>query len=161
MSAIGSYVVMRRSDLLGCVALAQDVRTETTGKWIFKQTQELGHEEFRRAWQAGVVREVDFGYSGYVLGNYLDAQQAVNGTELFDEQSEMGKVLAKVFTAAFVFDAPVSLPAMAGEPLLAFCREEYGADAQGMAEAIIAAGEFYRRGLAEITPEHLVVFVIS
>jgi hypothetical protein len=161
MSAIGSYVVMRRSDLPGCIALAQNIRTETTGKWIFKQTQEVGHDEFYRAWKAGVVREADFEYSGYALGNYLDAQEAVNGAQLFDEQSETGQVLAKVFTAAFVFDAPVSLPAMAGEPLLEFCREEYGADAQGMAEAITAADEFYRRGLAEITPEHLVVFVIS
>jgi hypothetical protein len=78
----------------------------------------------------------------------------------FDEQSETARLLAKVFTAAFAFDAPVELPDLPPERLLAFCNEEYGADAAGLVEALEAAHEFYRRGMAEITPEQLVVFVI-
>ena len=108
-----------------------------------------------------MVREVDFAHSGYVLGNYVDAQQAINGIQLVDEQSEGARALSKIFTAASLFDAPVSLPDLPAERLLAFCREEYGVDAAEMIEALTAAHLFYQRGLAEITPEHLVVFVIS
>ncbi len=70
--------------------------------------------------------------------------------------------LSKVFTAGFPFEAPVSLPALPPEKPLAFCREEYGEnDAPGMAEAINVAHTFYQRGLGEITPENLVVFIIK
>ncbi len=161
MSAIGSYAVLMRGELRGCLALTQSVRAQTTGRWIFKQTQVIGIEEFRRAWRAAVVREVDFDHSGYVLGNYVDAQQAINGIQLIDEQSEGARALSRIFTAAFLFDAPVSLPDLPAERLLAFCRKEYGGDAAEMIEALTAAHLFYQRGLAEITPEHLVVFVIS
>jgi hypothetical protein len=160
MSAIGSYVVLRRGAWQGCLALAQNVRIQTTGRWIFKQSRVAGTEEFRRAWQAAVVLEAEFDHSGYVLGNYLDAQQAVNGVALVDEQSQPAKALSKVFTAGFFFDAPVVVPDLPAEELLAFCREEYGGDAPGMVEAITAAHRFYLRGLAEISPEHVVVFVI-
>jgi hypothetical protein len=39
--------------------------------------------------------------------------------------------------------------------------KEYGDDAPGMVDAITAAHKFYRRGLAEISPERVVVFVIG
>src|SRR6266498_2993022 len=101
MSAIGNYTVLMRGGVPGCLALARSVHTQATGRWIFKQTQVIGIEEFRRAWGAAVVREVDFDYSGYVLGNYVDAQQAINGIQLVDEQSEEARALTKIFTAAF------------------------------------------------------------
>ena len=109
-----------------------------------------------------MVQEVDFDYSGYVIGNYLDAQGTINGVAPIDEQSEVASALSKVFTAGFAFEAPVSLPDLPQEKLLTFCREEYGEnDAAGMMEAINAAHAFYHRGLGEITPEHLVVFLIQ
>jgi hypothetical protein len=91
----------------------------------------------------------------------LDAQHAINGTQLIDEQSEIARIFSSVFTAAFPFEAPVRLPDLAPERLLAFCNEEYGTDGSGMVEALEAAHAFYRRGIAEVTPEQLVVFVIS
>ena len=95
-----------------------------------------------------------------MLGNYLDAQRAINQIVMFNEQSEAGRALSKVFTAAFPFDAPFSPPPLSPERLLAFCREEYGADAPAMVEAIQAAEAFYRRGLAAIGPGSVVVFII-
>ena len=106
------------------------------------------------------MEEVNFDYSGYVLGNYLDAQLAVNEIQLADEQSEIASTLCKVFTAAFPFDAPVPLSELASDPLLAFCREEYGNDAEGMVEALHAAHLFYQKGLNSITSENLVIFII-
>jgi hypothetical protein len=161
MSAIGSYSVVGRIEFPGCLARARDVRTETTGRWIFKQTRVVGIDEFKRAWRAAVRKSVDFEYSGYALGNYLDAQTTINGVRLFDEQSDAGRAFCQVFTAAFVFEQPVQLPELPPQGLMAFCREEHGEDAQGMTEAINAAHVFYMRGLAEITSENLVVFVIN
>jgi hypothetical protein len=66
-----------------------------------------------------------------------------------------------VFTAAFMFDAAVPLPELPPQKLKAFCRQEYGKDAPGMAEAISAAHTFYARGFGEITCESLVVFVVN
>jgi hypothetical protein len=42
MSAIGSYFVVRRSQWPACLAAARNVRSETTGRWIFKNTQVVG-----------------------------------------------------------------------------------------------------------------------
>lgn len=104
MSAIGSYAVVTRTGFRSCLALAGQIRLETTGKWVFKKSRVVGIEEFREAWRAAVVGEVDFDYSGYVIGNYLDAQGTVNGVVLIDEQSDVAGTLSKVFTAAFAFD---------------------------------------------------------
>ena len=161
MSAIGSYQVIVRKEFPGCLALARKVHPETSGKWIFKQTQLVGREAFEKAWRAALVRVVDFDYSGYVIGNYLDAQELINGLKVMAEQSEAGESLSKVFTAAFPFEEQIQLPGLPQDKLLAFCREEYGDDAAVMVEAINAAHSFYHRGLDEITAENLVVFVIN
>ena len=145
MSAIGSCAVLRRHQLDACLAHAGRAQPA----------------EFAAAWQAALVRRLDFDYSGYVLGNYLDAQGAVNGESPVDELSEASVALSQVFTAGFLFDRRIELPDLDRERLAAFCREEYGADGAGMMEAITAAHDFYRRGLAEITPEQVVVFVIE
>jgi hypothetical protein len=161
MSAIGSYVVIRRQALAGCLSLARAVRTETKGIWIFKQSRTVGREEFDAAWREATVRKADFEHSGYVLGSYLDAQREVNGTELVNEESESATVLSGVFTAAFIFDRAVAPPPLPPDPLLAFCREECGEDdAADMVEAIMSADSFYRKGLAEITDDHAIVFLI-
>jgi hypothetical protein len=161
VSAIGSFAVLRRESLPRCLALARDIHTETTGRWISRHSRTVGLDVFRVAWQEALVRSESFDHSGYVIGNYLDAQQAVNGVALVDEQSETSRTLAKAFTAGFVFEHPIELPALSGEGLMQFCTEEYGSDAAGMAEAIRAAEAFYRSGIAEISAEHVVVFIVQ
>jgi hypothetical protein len=91
-----------RSAYAKSLDLARETHSETTGKWLFKKTQVVGVEEFHREWQQGIVEEVGFSYSGYVIGNYLDAQEILNRSG-FDEESEEAKTLCKVFTAAFSF----------------------------------------------------------
>jgi hypothetical protein len=108
------------------MASARQIRSETTGKWMFKSTRVVGLDEFTASWRTAAVRDVQFDHSGYVLGNYLDAQDAVNHAQIFDEQSDDATALAKAFTAAFPFEQPVPLPDLAPAPLAAFCREEYG-----------------------------------
>jgi hypothetical protein len=68
---------------------------ESSGKWLFKKTEVAGTSEFDRAWQAALVKEVRFEYSGYVLGNYLDTQLAVNQIQIADEQSWIARLLFK------------------------------------------------------------------
>ena len=114
-----------------------------------------------QVWRASVRKHVVFDYSGYVLGNYVDAQRAVNGVVLVDEQADVARNLAKAFIAAFVFDTVVPLPELPDEPLRAHCTDAYGAEGQELLEPITAAHAFFERGLLEITPESLVVFVIS
>lgn len=160
MSAIGSYEVVNRTRFAECLALARNVRTETTGKWIFKNTRTVGVEEFNDAWRAAVLKRADFDYSGYVIGDYLDAQLEVNDLSLHDEESEVGQTLSRVFTDAFVFDSARPLPELAEQKLQEFCRSEFEEEADEMVEAIRAAHAFYERGFGEITPENLVVFII-
>ena len=160
MSAIGSYTVLRRLNFAACLDHARNIRSESSGKWLFKKTAVIGISEFEQTWRSAVVEEVHFDYSGYILGNYLDAQLAVNQIQLADEQSEVASTLCKVFTAAFPFDAPVALPEFESEPLLAFCQQEYGHDAQGMVDALRAAHLFYEKGLSNITSENVVIFII-
>ena len=161
MSAIGTYDVMNRRKFDECLKAARTVRQETTGIWMFKRTKSSGLTEFQAKWEASVSKEVDFDYSGYALGQYLDAQRAINDRILFDDESEVAGILANVFTAAFVFDRHVTLPTLADNKLNDYCRDEFAEDAPAMAEAITAAHAFYEQGLQEITPENLVVFVIS
>jgi hypothetical protein len=141
MSAIGAYHVLNRTDFDACMKAA---RTKT----------------FKAAWEAAVSKTVDFDGSGYLLGQYLDAQREVNERELFDEQSEVGRTLAEVFTAAFVFDQPLEPPELLPDRLEEYCRDEYGQDGPQMADALLATHAFYKQGLSEISPENLVVFVI-
>src|SRR5262245_54390111 len=88
MSTIGSYAVLTRHQYPVCLERAREIRSETSGRWLFKKTEIAGVSEFKQAWQAALVDEVSFDHSGYVLGNYLDAQQAVNEIQLADEESD-------------------------------------------------------------------------
>lgn len=160
MSAIGSYEVLTRDGFAACLDAARGVTLESSGKWIFKTTREHGREAFDAAWAAARVDEVDFDYSGYVLGNYLDAQLAINNLRLFDEESEPAQALARVFTAAFVFDVPRTLPEIPTDKLQAYCREEYGEDGEDLIEPLQAAHAFYAQGIGAITAANLVVFII-
>jgi hypothetical protein len=160
MSAIGSYEVLTREGFAASLEAARNVRTEISGKWIFKTTEEKGREAFDAVWRASLVERVDFDYSGYVLGNYLDAQYEVNGLRLFDEESEPALALSKVFTAAFIFESPRTLPDLPVEKLEAFCRAEYNEAGPELIEPFQAAHTFYARGLSAITNANLVVFVI-
>jgi hypothetical protein len=160
MSAIGSYEVLTRAGFPACLDAARNVHPETTGKWIFKTARVEGRDAFDTAWAAARVDAVDFNYSGYVLGNYLDAQLVINNLRLFDEESDTALTLANVFTEAFVFDVPRTLPELPAEKLQAYCREEYSEDGQDLIEPIQAAHAFYAEGIAAISAAHLVVFVI-
>ena len=160
MSAIGSYAVLRREAFPECVERARHIRKETRGRWIFKSPVVAGMEEFKAAWAGALVEEASFGYSGYVIGNYLDAQEHVNSLPNRYERTETALALTKAYTAAFPFEEKETFPELPQEKLAAWCREEYGEDAQNMAEAITAAHTFYKEGLAKITPETVVVFLI-
>lgn len=160
MSAIGSYEVLTRDGFAACLDAARRVCTEATGRWIFKTTPVEGRAAFDLVWGAARVDAVDFAYSGYVLGNYLDAQLAINNLRLFDDESETAMALGRVFTAAFVFDAPRTLPELPAEKLEAFCREEYNEVSHDLIEPLRAAHAFYAEGIAAVTAANLVVFVI-
>jgi hypothetical protein len=160
MSAIGSYEVLTRDGFAASLDAARNVNIETSGRWIFKTSKEKGRDAFDAAWQAALVEYVDFDYSGYVLGNYLDAQYEINGLRLFDEESEAAQALSKVFTAAFIFESQRTLPDLPPDRLEAFCRAEYPTDGPELIEPLQAAHSFYARGLSAITNANLVVFVI-
>jgi hypothetical protein len=115
MSAIGSYAVPRREGFRECVRLAADVRAEVSGKWIFQKQVTRGRDEFNAAWVSALVEEeAHFEYSGYVLGNYLDAQEQVNGVPAGElERSPTAVALHRVFTAAIPFeDTPTPFPVL-------------------------------------------------
>jgi hypothetical protein len=160
MSATGSYAVLRRAAFGACVERARNIRKETLGRWIFKSPVVVGTEEFKAAWAEALVEEADFGYSRYVIGNYIDAQEHVNSVPNRYERTETALALTKAFTVDFPFEQKETFPELPQEKLLAWCREEYGKDADSMAEAITAAHAFYQEGLARITAETVVVFLI-
>src|SRR5690348_8081610 len=137
MSAIGSCAVLRRAAFAECVECAKSM--ETSGRWVFKTSRMVGMQEFEAAWAKALVEEVSFNYSGYVIGNYLDAQEHVNSLPNRYEHTETALALCKAFTAAFPFEKSETFPALPKDKLLVWCREEYGKEADGMAEAIEAA----------------------
>ena len=49
MSTLGSDEVLERARFEHCIDLARNVRTKTTGKWIFKTSTVSGLTEFHRA----------------------------------------------------------------------------------------------------------------
>jgi hypothetical protein len=161
MSETGSYAVLRRGAFPECVKCAEDIRKETRGRWLFKSSVVVGMDEFHAAWASALVEEANFGYSGYVIGNYIDAQEHVNSVHNRYERTETALALTKAFTAAFPFEEKETFPELPQEKLAAWCREEYGKDADSMAEAITAAHAFYQEGLAKIGPETVVVFIIN
>jgi hypothetical protein len=97
-----------------------------------------------------------------VLGDYLDAQERVNGVRTEErERSAAALTLNKLFTAAIPFEeTPAPFPAMEEQTLRTFCQSEYGNDADSMYQAIQAAHEFYGRGLARLSETNVVLFVI-
>jgi hypothetical protein len=126
---------------------------------MFRKTRTVGVREFEDAWRAAVVRTVDFDYSGYVLAHYVDAQLAINHVSLGEDDADT-HVLSQVFMGVFIFRTRMSFPDLPQDQLQVFCRTEYREDAGMAAEALRAAHAFYTRGVAEITPDTLVAFVI-
>lgn len=155
MSAIGKCAILKRDLVEECAARARAVHKETIGLF-FKKTVTVGKEEFREAWRRALVEEDHFDFSGYALGEYLDAQKELNGFE-FAERGPFDKV----FTAGFRFDQPVNLPQISNEKLKAYCDEQFGADAPTALEAFKSADKFYRRNLAKIDAGRVAVFIIS
>jgi hypothetical protein len=162
MSAIGSVVIVRRDAFAKCVLLASAVRTERKGWGPFKKVVTHGQDTFDKAWEAAVIDERDFAYSGYVLGNYLDAQRAISGLATKElEESDAARALCKVFTAAMPFEKVIPLPELPQQALHDFCVAEYRADADGMVTAIQAADAFYRSTLERVSIDQIAVFIIS
>jgi hypothetical protein len=141
VSAVGSYEVLNRAGFAECLALARNVRSETTGKWMFTQTRVTGLPEFNEAWKRSVLHRVDFDYSGYVIGNSRKGP----------EQSLRGRVhIRRARSAAG------SCGREAGDVLPLRVRRR----PTRAVEAIVAAHAFYAKGLGELTPDTLVAFVI-
>ncbi len=115
MSAIGSYEILSRSDFQRCLDAARNIRTETSGKWLFKTTRTAGATEFAEMWQASTRKQVTFDYSGYVLGNYIDAQEVINQTRLVDEQSDVSVTAGQgIHRGVRVRHRPSSAPSISG-----------------------------------------------
>jgi len=162
MSAIGRCIRMKRADFARALDLATAIHTETTGRGLWKKTVTVGVDEFDRVWDAAVLDERDFEYSGYVLSNYFIAQEVINGLAESPFDSPEGQLLARVFTAAFAVTAPITFPPLPDQTLRQFCKEEYGEeDAPGMCEAITAAHRFYSEASATLQSDETVVFLIS
>lgn len=162
MSAIGSCVILRRQGYAECRELASEIRTETSGKWVFKKSFVRGFAEFRQAWEQNVVEEKLFGFSGYLIGWYLDAQEVINGRDLYDQQTDAVKQLSRAFTSAFPFEHRVKFPELPQVELLKFVINEFGpTDAEGMTEALQEAHRFYLKGMQKIDDQHMVVFIIN
>ncbi len=104
-----------------------------------------------------------FGYSGYVLGDYLDVHEQINGVRAGElERSAEALALSKMFSGAIPFEeTPTPFPEFDEQALRAFCRSEYANDADSMREAIQAAHEFYLCGLARLSEAHVVAFLIQ
>jgi hypothetical protein len=160
MSAIGSYVRIRTTDLDRCLELAAPASSEGKFRWPWQPRAETGRERFTREWEAAVLEEVDFDGSGYVLASYFLAQGALNGLDDPFESPEADR-LANVFTAALPVRVRRVFPELDANGLREFCATEWGADAPGMHAAILKAHEFFRAGMSRVTSEEAVVFIIS
>lgn len=159
MSAIGSCVILNRPGFEVCLTLARDINTEPDKS---ESSEGKTVEEFHRNWNNHIVEEIIFDHSGYVLGNYIDAQSVVNGLETVGTDAEAADLLAKIFFAGFPFDSSFFFPDLPIDKLQQFCQDEYGEDdAPAMTEAITAAHEFYRQNLLKVTADTVAVFVIS
>lgn len=162
MSTIGSCVILNRSGFEYCLELARNIKSGPQKPVSSEPSNGMVVEDFHRNWNSHIVEEITFDYSGYALGNYIDAQGVINGIETFGDDTEAAELLAKIFMAGFPFERPVDFPDLPDDKLEQFCREEFGTDdAQAMTEAIYAAHEFYRQGLLKVTTETVAVFVIS
>jgi hypothetical protein len=162
MSAIGTCVILRRQGYAECLERASEIRTETSGRWVFKKSFVSGLAEFRQAWEKHVVEEKLFGFSGYVIGWYLDAQEEINGRNLYDQQTDAVKLLSRAFTSAFPFEHRVKFPELPQDDLLRFVNNEFGpTDAEGMIEALQGAHRFYLEGMEKIDEQNVGIFIIN
>src|SRR5262249_22643359 len=160
VSAIGSCVRMKTSDLDRCLALAGGITPPQKSRWPWQKKLDTGRDAFVREWAAAVLEEMVFDGSGYLLASYFLAQNEMNGlTDPFDEPE--GLMLAKVFTAAFPVRVPHSLPALEPNALAAFCNKEWGDNGPGKCEGITRVDAFLKAGISRIDDNHSVVFIIS
>ncbi|HEX5411707.1 MAG TPA: hypothetical protein VFZ27_07570 [Terriglobia bacterium] len=134
MSAVGGYAVLRRAAFAECVELAKSITRKHEFRWPFKDSLTIGMEEFKAAWDAALMEKVEFGYSWYAIGNYLDAQEQVNSAPNRHERTEAALALSRAFTAAFPFEEKKNFAEFPPDKLLAWCRKEYANDAGNMAE---------------------------
>jgi hypothetical protein len=160
VSAIGSCVRMKTSDLDRCLGLAAQITTPPPPKWPWQKKPATGRDAFVREWAAAIQEELVFDGSGHLLTSYFLAQNDVNGlTDPFDEPE--GLALAKVFTAAFPVRVPQPFPAFDPKALAAFCDDEWGDGGPERCEGIARVDAFLKTGLARIDDSHSVVFIIS
>jgi hypothetical protein len=161
MSAIGSYVVLRRQVLATCIERANEIRTESTGRWIFRRMKSVGMEEFTNAWASAIVETVSFEHSGNALGYYLDAQEDINRVEHSVDETPAARAISKAFPHAFLFETRRRFAELPPDRLAAWCREEYGEEGQDLLPAVQAAHRFFAEGLARVDEENAVAFIIG
>lgn len=160
MSAIGSYVRLKESDLARCLQLATSATPHRPFRWPWQARAESSLEAFEGEWTSAVLEEVVFDESGYLLASYFLAQAALNHvTDPFD--SVEGKILAKVFTGGVPVRDPRAFPELPTGALEAFCRSEWGDEGEGMAEGIAAAHAFFNAGISLATRDEPTVFIIA
>jgi hypothetical protein len=95
-----------------------------------------------------------------VLASYFLAQSAVNQlADPFDSPDSGG--FGSVFTGAFMVRTPQAFPTFEAAALQQFCKAEWGEDGPDACEAILAAHAFFAAGMAEVTIDYAVVFIIS
>lgn len=154
MSAIGSFVVLRRDDFEKCLMVANSVASNA---------EQQAREVFLDSWSAAIGFEKFFSGSGYALGYFLDCQNAIN--DVFEHSQELdqtteGKLLSRFFVAAFPFLEPTApLPPLDGQKLHEYCLTEWPEAAHEMQAAIKEAERFFCTGL-EHTDNAIVVFLI-
>jgi hypothetical protein len=159
MSAIGSYVVLRREGFRECVRVAADVRTEATGKWIFKKPVTRGRDEFNAAWTATLVEEVGF----WICARRLSRRsRTVNGVRTGErERSAAALTLNKLFAAAIPFEeTPAPFPAMEEQTLRALARANTETTLIACIRRSKPRMNSAAAGLARLSETHVVTFVI-
>jgi hypothetical protein len=160
VSAIGSYVRIATPDLDRCLEIASRVTTEQPFRWPWQAKTENAREVFAREWAAAVREEVVLDGSGHLLSSYFLAQSELNSLEdPFD--SREGMILARVFTAAFPARVAQALPELERNALEEFCVSEWGDEGREACAGLARAHEFFKTGMASITQNEAVVFIIS
>jgi hypothetical protein len=159
VSAIGSYVRMRASDLDRLLEQAAAVTSDRPFRWPWQPRAESSRERFEKEWDAATLEEVVFDGSGHVLGHYFLAQSELHDVvDPFD--SAEAASLARVFTAAFAARVPQELRDFDEGALKEFCTE-WGDEAAAIHDGIVAAHAFFKEGMARIRDGEAVVFLIS
>ena len=133
-----------RDTVARCLGLARNVRTESTGKWIFRKSRVIGLPEFREAWRAPYCAES------------ISTTQATSWETIWTPKERATRRSSSMSSRRWREYSPacsrrrsfstrrVRCRISPRKKLHAFCGAEYGTDAPGMIEAIRARIRFTR-----------------